>query len=613
MRQRGRVLGVALALLVPAGAALSCSSDPDGASDGGVLSSDCPPGSPCGPPKTCGVGFDRLCGDGEACAEDADCPTDYCSANACGAPPANVHGDGRRNGGETGVDCGGTATDKPCGGGQKCKTSADCVSTCNAQGVCDAPGPTDGKKNDGETDVDCGGPNAPKCAVGKACTGNDDCALLACTSLKCVEPTSTDGVQNGGESDVDCGGPGVSAGTFSYTPPRCKDLQTCAVDADCTDGSACSPGTKRCGPRSCATAETAGITTCGAGEVGAAGATHETCCKSLKLPTRDRRLDKYEVTAGRFRAFVTAVGPDIRKFVTDYRAANPASQLAQLPAGAVALYPASLKGQLGLASHMGIDIDNYGGVRGCWNGPGDYGHNTYWQDVNALSEVGITTPRPLPREATDAKSLNCAMPIMFMAFCAWDGGELALEADYKDAWGAAAYPWGATPVPQTATSPARPNSTSYNWCNGYDGTGGFHCQNTALGDSGLFYLFPTGTNLANDMSPQIAAPGRFPLDATALKAGGEPWQDVFANLIEYTGDLVGTGQAFCDFTVDGGAGGCTRAGKPGQTGVLTTGLPGVHVIGRSWEGHVYDKAFTTAFPVTFQYGKFGGRCARPAQ
>lgn len=65
--------------------------------------------------------------------------------------------------------------------------------------------------------------------------------------------------------------------------------------------------------------------------------------------------------------------------------------------------------------------------------------------------------------------------------------------------------------------------------------------------------------------------------------------------------------------MDGGAGGCTRSGKPGQTGVLTTGLPAVRVVGRSWEGHVYDKAFTTTYPATFQYGKFGGRCVRPVQ
>ena len=39
-----------------------------------------------------------------------------------------------------------------------------------------------------------------------------------------------------------------------------------------------------CTTLSCATAETAGIVTCGSKETGQAGAVHESCCKSLVLP-----------------------------------------------------------------------------------------------------------------------------------------------------------------------------------------------------------------------------------------------------------------------------------------------------------------------------------------
>lgn len=554
------------------------------------------------PEKTCGVGVPILCADGAPCTQDLDCTSDLCNGT-CAAPTAAAHEDGRRNAGETGIDCGGSVrTDKPCPEGQKCKESADCISTCNASGTCDAPGPTDQKQNNGETDVDCGGPNAPKCAVGKVCDTNDDCVLLACTSKACVIPTATDETQNGGESDVDCGGPGVSDGTTTYTPPRCKDAKKCVADGDCVTG-ACSPAGV-CVAKSCDTAESAGITTCGAKEVGDGAAVHETCCKSLTLPTRTtRRLDKYEVTAGRFRSFLTAVGPNVRQFVQAYAAANPSSQLKTLVTNypnVVNIYPSALQGALGLVAHMQMDIDNYGGTRGCFNGTGNYAANTYWMPKDDIDDWGLPE-RNIPRETSDAKSLNCAQPLMFAAFCAWDGGELAMMADILDAWGPTAYPWGASDI-------GRPN---YNWCNGDPGTGGFTCQDTALGANGTFYRFPDNTNLALDMEPLIASPGRFVTDATLLKSNGESWMDLFGNLIELTGDFAGS-TSFCDFSGApvGGAPTCTSGGR---TGTAYTGIPTVRSSGASWEGHRYARNNTNTFAATFQYGKFGARCVRPAQ
>jgi hypothetical protein len=70
---------------------------------------------------------------------------------------------------------------------------------------------------------------------------------------------------------------------------------------------------------------------------------------------------------------------------------------------------------------------------------------------------------------------------------------------------------------------------------------------------------------------------------------------------------------FCDFSTapGGGATSCTRAKKDG-TGTLYNNIPRVGLVGRSWEGHSYDLEKTyDQFAVTFQYGKFGGRCARP--
>lgn len=580
-------------------------------------STTCKPDKTCAPPgtKTCGVGLPNPCANGEVCLQDKDCQTDYCRALSCADAPATVHQDGRRNGGETGVDCGGTAApDKLCPGGQKCVTSDDCLSTCTT-GFCDAPSATDGKKNQGETDIDCGGPLAPKCKLTKACTGNADCQLLACTANVCVTPTSSDGTKNGLETDVDCGGGTVTEGAVSYQAPRCKDDKGCAADGDCVSN-ACSPSGKCVAP-SCDSAETAGIATCGAREVGDPAAVHESCCRSLPLPTRtSRRLDKYEITAGRMRSFITAVGANVRSWVANYTAANPSSQLGQLISLAPVtgnLFPAGKTGALNLVAQLGaVDMDNYGGIRGCYMGydpanpgTGSSGAATYWQPDADEALYGVP-PRVQPRTVLDAKPLTCVTSLMLAAFCAWDGGELARLADFQDAWG----PYG---QPMGPADPGRPN---YNWCNGRPGTGGWSCQDTSLGNMGIFYEFPAGGNTFRDMSIWIAGPGRFQTDFTFQKSNGESWYDLFANVAEYTGDFTTPSYDFCDYSVAPAAGAttCTRNLKPaGETGTLYTGIPLVGVVGRSWEGHNYGRGNLNTIQSMFQYGKFGGRCVRAAQ
>ncbi|HEY8074635.1 MAG TPA: hypothetical protein VIF62_11000 [Labilithrix sp.] len=624
----------------------SCPKKCDGAkgctSNDSCASANCQPDGTCGPSagKTCGIGLPNPCGDGESCGQDGDCSSDYCGADTkCAEPPPDAHMDGRRNAGETGVDCGGSvAATQPCATGQPCKTSADCVGACDGMMMlCQDPSPTDGKKDGDETDVDCGGATAPKCALTKACNDNSDCQLDACTTNACVTPTSNDGVKNGGETDIDCGGDGVTDGTNSYKAPACLLDKKCAKGTDCAS-TACSMGTGTCAVPSCATAETAGILTCGAGETGAAGATHETCCKSLTLPTRTtRRLDKYEITSGRFRTFLTRVGPNVRAWAATFATNNPASQLAQMVSGYPVLknlYPAQdTMAPLAVSFHMGIDIDNYNGVRGCYNGVGDYSANTYWQDNAHEADVSLP-PRALARTISDEKSLNCAMPIMFVAFCAWDGGELATYDDYLDVWPAAQkYPFDTN-----AVDLMRP---TYNWCNGTYDNGGFTCQCAAPnavpsaacpapasqfavnGEQGVFYEYPVGTDRSLDNEPLIAAPGRFVGDITVATGDGDKWHDVFANLAEYTGDFSSDPNpvlsTFCDYSDgSGGANGCPgRSDGQGHAktlGTLYTGIPQVGMVGSTWEGHQYfntSKASST-INATFQYGKFGARCVRPA-
>jgi hypothetical protein len=565
------------------------------------------------------------CADNKGCLIAADCVDGVCKGGIC-QPPSPT--DGVQNGDETDVDCGGTKAPK-CKTGAGCKSDSDCDKVrCDlVNKKCKAATHDDGIKNLDETGIDCGGPTADvkRCPPGEGCGADSDCDNTRCNMMTkvCDPPTKTDGLKNGTESDVDCGGGAPT------NADRCLINQGCTMGTDCASGG-CSVGLgNKCSPLSCATAETAGINSCGAKETGQAGAAHESCCKSLVLPTRTtRRMDKYEITAGRYRSFITKTGPNIRKWVADFVAANPNSQLGQMVASFPSLagiYPAVDRfDNLSLTAHTSLDIDNYNGIRGCANYDGAYSANTYWVDNTHYADFGLP-PRSLPRTTSDEKSLNCAMPIMFAAFCAWDGGEMAMYDDYLDVW-TQTYPWGATDI-------YRPN---YNWCGGTYMNGGFTCQCdgvhnigpacpaggfNGLSGAGVFYEFPMNTDRSKDNEPLIGAPGRFTNDASAMKSGGESWYDLYANLAEYTGDFATNPNAslnkFCDFSAAPVPGQPTCMGTDGQgaakgPGTLHSNIPQIGMIGRTWEGHIYDKnAKQSNLPATFQYGKFGARCVRP--
>ena len=289
--------------------------------------------------KTCGVGVAAKCNDGDKCELDKDCNSGFCDGAKCALPSADSHTDGVKNSGETGVDCGGSVkATKPCPDGQGCTDSADCVGTCTNL-VCGPIGPTDGKKNGGETDIDCGGAAAPKCATGKACLTKADCVDDFCPdgTKKCTAPRYDDGVVNGDETDADCGGKTANAGFKA-----CAETKKCLVDTDCngacrirTDSGPPVVTTKTCiDIPSCKNLH--GGDTCGLSEIEFnAGANHESCCKSLPVagfsdadhPGKTVYLDKYEITAGRMRAFIEAVSaqnggvPNIKGWIAAHRPA----------------------------------------------------------------------------------------------------------------------------------------------------------------------------------------------------------------------------------------------------------------------------------------------------
>ncbi|MFN8591227.1 MAG: hypothetical protein U0031_07145 [Thermomicrobiales bacterium] len=57
----------------------------------------------------------------------------------------------------------------------------------------------DGRKNGSETDVDCGG-SCPRCKVTKTCQNRDDCVTALCEGGVCIEP------ENATDCGLDAGG-----------------------------------------------------------------------------------------------------------------------------------------------------------------------------------------------------------------------------------------------------------------------------------------------------------------------------------------------------------------------------------------------------------------------
>jgi hypothetical protein len=172
------------------------------------------------------------------CAQGADCLSGACEQGVCVDPPTCT--DGRKNGDESDVDCGGSCPNSggvACAVGKACTQAPDCLSgLCEAK-VCAAPLCKNGRLDPGETDLDCGQACSP-CQNGKKCQGAVDCASLSCDAGVCAIPDCTNGVQDGRETGPDCGGPC----TATPRPPECKN--TCKA---CEAGFACE------GPRDCVT------------------------------------------------------------------------------------------------------------------------------------------------------------------------------------------------------------------------------------------------------------------------------------------------------------------------------------------------------------------------
>jgi ELWxxDGT repeat protein len=83
---------------------------------------------------------------------------------------------------------------------------------------------SDGILDGGETGIDCGGSCVP-CGDGAWCIRAGDCISLVCTTNACAAPTCSDGIQNGGETGLDCGAPGCASCPEDPTNGGCSPTE----------------------------------------------------------------------------------------------------------------------------------------------------------------------------------------------------------------------------------------------------------------------------------------------------------------------------------------------------------------------------------------------------
>jgi formylglycine-generating enzyme required for sulfatase activity len=372
---------------------------------GGVVVIEAADGAPCSDGGIVCAG--GLCVE---CGVDADCGAGRCFAGACVACD-----DGALNGLETGVDCGGLDC-APCPLGGGCSAPGDCQSGACGAGQCVAAMCVDGVQNGAESDLDCGG-SCPPCAAGAGCQSASDCQSGVCLGGACQAPSCADGVKNGAELGVDCAG----------GCPPCSDGQPCAGWADCQSG-VCEGGLCAT-PPSCQSGASGAGDDCGLG-VGLP------CCAAVEVPggSFDRnndpafpatvsafRLDRFEVTVARLRAFVLAGGGTQASPPPLGAGEHPAVPGSGWQAAYTALLPVDTAA-LTIAMTSSF-------ATGC-----DPAFATY-------------TPAPGPNDRRPAACLSWAVAY---AFCIWDGARLPSEAEwlYAAAGGAEQrlHPWGDQPT-----------------------------------------------------------------------------------------------------------------------------------------------------------------------
>jgi formylglycine-generating enzyme required for sulfatase activity len=255
------------------------------------------------------------------------------------------------------------------------------------------------------------------------------------------------GPSDSGDIDTGTADSGEASTDAAVCTPACVGTTPVCLDGFCASTTA----------TSCPAAGGPGLDNCGPG-----GSGTESCCASLEVPggTYSRtytygevstyadsasvsgfRLDKYLVTVGRFRQFVTAWNNG-----TGYLPTKGSGKHTHLNGGlGLAQGPNVASGQTYESGWDAVD----------WNNTTDVDPTT--TNLQCGSPYNTWTATPTTNENLP---LNCVTWFESYAFCIWDGGFLPSEAEseYAAAGGSQQleYPWG-NPASTSTTDPGTAN------------------------------------------------------------------------------------------------------------------------------------------------------------
>ncbi|MEB2312344.1 MAG: formylglycine-generating enzyme family protein [Sorangiineae bacterium] len=327
------------------------------------------------------------------------------------------------------------------------------LAVIGALGMLAAAGGCSGSSNEGGTPSSGGGAGAGATggggSAGAGATGGGGSAGAGATGGGGSAGAGATSGGGGAGGQGGAAGAAGSSGAGSCTPgaKQCSGStpQTCSSSGAWESGSACAGATPSCYAGACVSQPSCAVDGGGRTNCGTGG--NESCCTSLSVkggtfyrdytdpPTGDYwtknypatvadfRLDKYEVTVGRFRKFVEA-------WVGGWRPVAGAGKHMHLNGG------------LGLVN-SGAGGGNEPGWDASWSS--GLAQSTVDWDTNLACDPDYQTWTP-SAGGNENRPINCASWSELYAFCIWDGGFLPSEAEshYAASGGSEQrkYPWG---------------------------------------------------------------------------------------------------------------------------------------------------------------------------
>jgi len=284
---------------------------------------------------------------------------------------------------------------------------------------------SDGKQDGNESDIDCGGSCLP-CGPGLNCNQDADCLNHLCSGGVCTGVCTPGMKQCSGDTPQTCDAAGQWQSSSACTDPTpvcaaggCVELASPSCQAGATGaGLDCGPGSNE---SCCASPPVDG----GGFYRSYDGVTPGYTSMAYLATVSGFKLDKYEVTVGRFRQFVGA-------WVSGWRPVDGAGTHGHLNGGK------------GLANSASPGTYETGWQTG-WAGNLATAEGAWDTNLSCSSLYQTWTPSAASNEN---RPINCVTWHEAYAFCIWDGGFLPSEAEWNYAASAGSdqrgYPWGST-------------------------------------------------------------------------------------------------------------------------------------------------------------------------